>query len=665
MIDMSQIERVMHAQAGDKDAFSGLMQHYQSGILSVCRRYAKREEDAEDLALETFVEAYQKLGQLRNPEAFGHWLHRIAANLCRSWYRSQKAAPLPLNIDPPSVEPEEGFDDLIPLGLASLSAPHRHVLDLYYRAGLTYQEIADELDAPIGTVMSRMHRARGTLREAVVSTEENEMEPKDDLAARFRMEIELLEELAAEAQAADGITKVKADCEPMLRLRQVLETHPPRLVDLLHLSDTDDRLRHLASVVRNAMHVTMPVMASCALSEDELLTERATGLAEHWAVRVGYMGRDVYLFLDAVIEHPAEEDRKARLLVRLIQTVRNRGLSQLNGHHVIFRLTQVLLGYPEAAFAPLWEELWKLEEDDKKEYGVRKAIGCLVEPFTDATLDVVRSGDKDRILFILAQIEPIFASLSPFYPDASIHMPRPARLKEELRILLDSEDPKIVDKVRSIGVGRRNVKTDELIARSEDPSAPVRAKAIRELGKRVEVSVKQVLLERIEDEDFDVRKAAVQAYGRVADPEERQACLTRISQSGERKLMKVGARALYEGSGPRQKSALEQKRMERIRGDVRPKKHIDPIHSIQSLPEIRDYEEDELTRHVAKVCTDYSTTRRQMVMEGRHSLMVRESGIYSFTEIGEAVWRVGQFTNAAKEKLGVVTLPDGRERLVG
>ena len=177
--------------------------------------------------------------------------------------------------------------------------------------------------------------------------------------------------------------------------------------------------------------------------------------------------------------------------------------------------------------------------------------------------------------------------------------------------------------------------------------------------------MKQVLLERIEDEDFDVRKAAVQAYGRVADPEERQACLTRISQSGERKLMKVGARALYEGSGPRQKSALEQKRMERIRGDVRPKKHIDPIHSIQSLPEIRDYEEDELTRHVAKVCTDYSTTRRQMVMEGRHSLMVRESGIYSFTEIGEAVWRVGQFTNAAKEKLGVVTLPDGRERLVG
>jgi hypothetical protein len=510
-----------------------------------------------------------------------------------------------------------------------------------------------------------MHRARGALREAVELTEESDMEPNDDLAARFRMEIELLETLAAEAEAADGITKVKADCEPMLRLRQVLETHPPRLIDLLHLSDSDDRLRHLASVVRQTMHVTMPVMASGALSEDELLSERATGLAEHWAVRVGYMGRDVYLFLDAVIEHPAEEDRKARLLVRLIQAVRNRGLPQLNGHHVIFRLTQVLLGYPVAAFAPLWEELWKLEEDDKKEYGVRKAIGCLVEPFTDATLDVVWSGDKDRILFILAQIGPIFASLSPFYPDASIYMPRPAQLMEELRILLDSEDPEIVDKARSIGVGRRNVKTDELIARSEDPSAPVRAKAIRELGKRVEVSAKQVLLERIEDESFDVRKAAVQAYGRVAEPEERQACLAKLAQSGDRKLMKAAARALYEGPGPRQKSELEQKRMERIRGDARPKKHIDPIHGTQSLPEMRDYPEDELTQHVAKVCTDFSTTRRQMVMEGRHSLMVRENGIYSFTQIGEAVWRVGQFANAAKEKLGVVTLPDGRERLVG
>jgi hypothetical protein len=490
------------------------------------------------------------------------------------------------------------------------------------------------------------------------------MEPNDNLAARFRMEIELLEALKTEVDAVDGIRNVKDTSEPMVRLRQVIETHPPRLIDLLRVCDTNDRLSHLASVVRNTMHATMPVTASCALSEDEVLRELATGLAEQWVVRVGHMGRDVYLFLDAVIEHPAGDDPKAKLLVRLIQAVRKRGLSQYNGHHVIFRLTQVLLGYPEAAFAPLWEELWKLDEDDKKEYGVRKAIGCLVEPFTDATLDVVRSGDRDRILFVLSQIGPIFASLSPFYPDASIHMPKPARLMKELHILLDSEDPEIVDKARSIGVGRQRAEIDELIARSEDPSAPVRSKAIRELGKRVEVSAKQVFLERIEDEDFDVRKAAVQAYGRVADPEERKACLAKITQSGDRKLMKAAARALYAGSGPRQESQLERKRMERIRGDAKPRKHIDPILGTQSLPEIRDYEEDELTQHVAKVCTDYSTTRRQMVMEGRHSFMVRENGTYSFTQIGEAAWRVGQFVNAAKEKLGVVTLPDGRERLV-
>jgi RNA polymerase sigma-70 factor (ECF subfamily) len=99
-IDMSNHELVIQAQSGDKDAFSQLMRLYQSGILSSCRRYTRQDEDAEDLALETFVEAYQKLERLRSPEAFGRWIHRIAANLCRSWYRSQKTAPLPLEFDP-------------------------------------------------------------------------------------------------------------------------------------------------------------------------------------------------------------------------------------------------------------------------------------------------------------------------------------------------------------------------------------------------------------------------------------------------------------------------------------------------------------------------------------------------------------------------------------
>ena len=55
---------------GDRQAFEALMRAHEAGIVSVCRRFTKSEDDAEDLALETFVEAYQKLGQLRQPESF-------------------------------------------------------------------------------------------------------------------------------------------------------------------------------------------------------------------------------------------------------------------------------------------------------------------------------------------------------------------------------------------------------------------------------------------------------------------------------------------------------------------------------------------------------------------------------------------------------------------
>ena len=546
-------------------------------------------------------------------------------------------------------------------GLARLSDPHRRVLDMHYRTGLSYKEIARELGVPIGTVMSRIHRARSVLKDEVQSMEENPMAGERDLAARFQMEIDLLEALKAEADAADGIRKVKYTAEPMVRLRQVLETHPPRLIDLLRISDSDERVQHLAGVARHAMQATMPVMASCCLSNDEVLLDRSTRMAEFWVVNPGNYGiRALSQFVDAVIGSPAEPATKARLVLRLIQAIRRAGM-EVVGSRLIGELTCVLVGYPTEAFPLLWEALWEVDEDDKVEYGVRKAIGHHLEPFTDAAMDVVRSGDRERILFLLAQIRPIFSSRSPFGPA----MPKPKRLYQELRVLLDSDDPEIVDKAKSIGVGRRRIDVSELIARSEDPSAHVRANAIRELGARVEVSAKHVFLERIEtDEDFDVRKAAVQAYGRVAETDERQACLEKISRSRDQKLLKAAARALYAGTGPRQRTALEEKRIQRIRGDAEPKKHIDPILALRSLPEIREYEEEELTSFVARVCTDYSITRRQMVMEGRHSLMIRESGVYSFTQIGEAVWRVGQFIEGTRRKLGTVT-EDKRGRIVG
>jgi hypothetical protein len=192
----------------------------------------------------------------------------------------------------------------------------------------------------------------------------------------------------------------------------------------------------------------------------------------------------------------------------------------------------------------------------------------------------------------------------------------------------------------------------DLMAHVEDPEDRVRAEVMHALGQLEVASAKAQIRARLDGDAVGaVREAAIKAYGKVASKAEREACLARITRSGDRQLIRVAARALYAGTGPRKRTELEKARVRRIRGDSQPEKHIDPVAALRALPEIRPYDEDELTRIVAGVCGDYSTTRRQMVMEGRHALMRREKGTYTFTQMGEAVWRVGQFTEAAKQRL--------------
>lgn len=677
---MSVNELIAQAKEGDHNAFASLMKAHEGGVRSICGRFAKNPDDAEDLVLDTFVEAYLNLRQLRRPESFGWWLRTIAINICRTWYRQKKTEPVPVSAEPSDPETEVYLDDRLVLGIDRLSEAHRHILHLHYQAGLSYQEIADELGVPIGTVMSRMHRARNALKDIVEADEENLMDEHPELEQRFRMEIELLEALEAEVETVGDIRKVKGHSPPMIRLRQVLETHPPRLVDLLRVADSDERLNHLAWLARFAMIPIVPVMASCALSDDEVLRDRATRMAEHWVVRLWYELSAINLFLDALISSPAGADRKAHLLVRLLQvykeTIPDRAvLGGSGGPYVMFEIMGVLLAYPNEAFPVLWEALWRLDEDDEVENGVRATIGHLTIPMVDALIDEVRSGKTDRIARMLREMRLVrFGGVEDL----------PERVNPVLVELVGSEEPIIASRAREacvslrlpviapflrqqIASGTSKARADalqaltyvisddaipDLIAHVKDPEARVRAEALNGLSRQAVVSAKDAILERLEtDEDASVREAAIKAYGKVASDSERNACLRRITKSGDRRAMRVAAKALYVGTGPRQLTELEEQRIQRIRGDARPKGYpIEPFKSLRALPEIRPYGEEELTKIIATVCTDYSTTRRNMVMEGRHALMRREKGIYTFTQIGEAVWRVGQFMEDAKEE---------------
>jgi len=175
-IDQKLVARV---QKGDKSAFDLLVRKYQHKIVKLVSRYVRDRAEVEDIAQETFIKAYRALRGFRGESAFYTWLYRIAINTAKNYLVSQGRRPL-------AVEPladEEGGPDGLILNLREDSTPEHNVLaDEIARTveqaigalpedlrtaitlreidGLSYEEIAEIMDCPIGTVRSRIFRAR-------------------------------------------------------------------------------------------------------------------------------------------------------------------------------------------------------------------------------------------------------------------------------------------------------------------------------------------------------------------------------------------------------------------------------------------------------------------------------------------------------------------------
>ena len=173
---------VAAAQRGDQRAFGEIVRRYQRAIYRVAYGLTRNAGDADDLAQETFVRAYQAIGRFRLGEPLYPWLSRIAINLAYSLFRRRKRRPeTPLEPlleagrqwaapDDP-VEESEGRERqrFLEQSFAELSAEHQAVLVLRVVEGMSYDEIANSLSVPIGTVMSRLSRARAELKTRLVA----------------------------------------------------------------------------------------------------------------------------------------------------------------------------------------------------------------------------------------------------------------------------------------------------------------------------------------------------------------------------------------------------------------------------------------------------------------------------------------------------------------
>lgn len=170
---------VKRAQKGDLAAFEDLVRMYQRRVYGLSLQMLGHHDDAQDLAQEVFIRAYRSLGNFRNEADFGTWLHRIAVNLCLNHKRSMGRASVvsldePLTTEDGSIrreiqdgrpDPLESLEKLefresIERALNDLSYDHRAVLVLREIYGYGYEEIASMLNCSLGTVKSRLNRAR-------------------------------------------------------------------------------------------------------------------------------------------------------------------------------------------------------------------------------------------------------------------------------------------------------------------------------------------------------------------------------------------------------------------------------------------------------------------------------------------------------------------------
>lgn len=179
MNDESQL--IDDALQGNSAAFGELVRIYQNRLYSAITQVVGDRAAAEDVVQDAFVQAYVKLRTFQRNSAFYTWLYRIAVNLAISWRRRQKGnASVDRQREDSGNEPidpgERPSDRLnrseqavqVQQALALLSEEHRVILVLREVDGFSYEEIAGILDVQVGTVRSRLHRARLQLRDRLI-----------------------------------------------------------------------------------------------------------------------------------------------------------------------------------------------------------------------------------------------------------------------------------------------------------------------------------------------------------------------------------------------------------------------------------------------------------------------------------------------------------------
>ena len=185
---MTEAELIQQSCAGSIDAFEQLILLYEKRVYTIAYKYMGNHEDASDMAQEALIKAYQSIGSFRGEAAFGTWLGKITANRCLDELRKRKKLQttsledtleleegcVKKELESPAVTPEEHAVQqetaaYMQMLIGELKEECRVAIVLREMDGYSYEAIADSLSCSVGTVKSRISRARQYLRERILA----------------------------------------------------------------------------------------------------------------------------------------------------------------------------------------------------------------------------------------------------------------------------------------------------------------------------------------------------------------------------------------------------------------------------------------------------------------------------------------------------------------
>jgi RNA polymerase sigma-70 factor (ECF subfamily) len=176
----------MARSTGDQKAYAELMSRYRKPLYHTMLKMVKNTDDAEDLTIEAFAKAFRGLGKFKKEYTFSTWLFRIATNNCIDFIRKKKLETMSIstgfkdesgddigmeirdqNLDPQEESIKSQKIEVMRMLVSKLPAKYQRLVDLRYFKEYSYEEIAEKINIPLGTVKAQLHRAKELLYDMI------------------------------------------------------------------------------------------------------------------------------------------------------------------------------------------------------------------------------------------------------------------------------------------------------------------------------------------------------------------------------------------------------------------------------------------------------------------------------------------------------------------